>query len=32
LKKLQTSAKAKLASKPQVAKHLAVLQKYGYQL
>ena len=32
LKKLKTTAKDELASKPQVAKHLAVLQQYGYQL
>jgi len=32
LKKLKTAAKKQLASKPQVAKHLAVLQQYGYQL
>ncbi len=32
LKKLKTQATKQLSSKPQVAKHLAVLQKYGYQL
>lgn len=32
LKKLKTQASKKLAGAPQVAKHLAVLQKYGYQV
>jgi len=32
LKKLKTEAKKKLVAKPQLAKHVAMLQKYGYQL
>jgi large subunit ribosomal protein L13Ae len=32
LKKLKTNAAKQVAKKPQVAKHLALLQKYGYQL
>lgn len=31
LTKLKNEAKQKLASKPQVSKHLAVLKQYGYQ-
>jgi large subunit ribosomal protein L13Ae len=32
LDKLKTEVTKKVAKKPQLAKHLAVLQKYGYQV
>jgi len=32
LKKIKTSVKEKIAKSPQVAKHIAVLKQYGYQV